>query len=67
TNCDPDIVDYMIPANDDAVKTIEIIIKTLADAIIEGNLKAKELKAEDTAASERVKKEQEKDKEETTA
>ncbi len=67
TNCDPDIVDHIIPANDDAVKTIELIIKTLADAIIEGNLKAKEMKAEDSAVTERVKKEQEKDKEETTA
>ncbi len=64
TNCDPDVVDYLIPANDDAVKTIEVIIKTLADAIIEGGLKAKELKAEASASSERVKKEQEKDKEE---
>ena len=67
TNCDPDIIDHIIPANDDAVKTIELIVKTLADAIIEGNLKAKEIKAEDSAATERVKKEQEKDKEETTA
>jgi len=67
TNCDPDIVDYIIPANDDAVKTIELIIKTLADAIIEGDLKAKEIKAEDAASTERVKKEQEQHKEETTA
>jgi len=67
TNCDPDIIDHIIPANDDAVKTIELIVKTLADAIIEGNLKAKEIKAEDSAATERVKKEQEKDKEETAA
>jgi small subunit ribosomal protein S2 len=67
TNCDPDNIDYLIPANDDAVKTVELIIKTMADAIIEGDLKAKELKAEDSATPERVKKEQEKDKEETTA
>lgn len=67
TNCDPDIVDHIIPANDDAVKTIELIMKTMADAIIEGSLKAKEIKAEDSASTERVKKEQEKDKEETTA
>jgi small subunit ribosomal protein S2 len=69
TNCDPDVIDYLIPANDDAVKTIEIITKALSDAVIEGNLKAKELKAEDSASTERVKKVQEKDKdkEETTA
>ena len=67
SNCDPDVVDYIIPANDDAVKTIELIIKTMADAIIEGNQKEKEIKAEDSSTTERVKKEQEKDKEETTA
>jgi len=38
----------------------------MADAIIEGGIKAKEIKAEDSASTERVKKEQEKDKEETT-
>jgi small subunit ribosomal protein S2 len=36
TNCDPDLVDYVIPANDDAVKSIEVISKTISDAIIEG-------------------------------
>jgi len=61
------LVDYIIPANDDAVKTIELIIKTLADAIIEGNQKSKEVKAEDSASTERISKEQEKDKEETAA
>lgn len=66
TNCDPDIVDYLIPANDDAVKTIEVIIKNMADAIIEGNLKAKETKAEETASEERTKKIQEKETEGTT-
>lgn len=64
TNCDPDNIDYIIPANDDAVKTIELVIKTMADAIIEGNMKAKETKAEESASKERVKKETEKVKEE---
>lgn len=36
TNCDPDMVDFVIPANDDAVKSIEAITKTIADAIQEG-------------------------------
>lgn len=69
TNCDPDIVDHIIPANDDAVKTIELVIKSLSDAIIEGNLKVNEIKAEESASAERVKKEKEKDKdkEETSA
>jgi small subunit ribosomal protein S2 len=35
TNCDPDLVDYPIPSNDDAVKSIELITRVLADAIIE--------------------------------
>ncbi len=59
TNCDPNEVDYMIPANDDAVKTIEIITQFLSDAIIEGAAKAKELKAEETAERERLRKEKE--------
>ncbi|MBK6914811.1 MAG: 30S ribosomal protein S2 [Ignavibacteriales bacterium] len=65
TNCDPNEVDYMIPANDDAVKTIEIITQFLADAVIEGAVKAKELKAEEAAERERLRKEKEvKDSEE---
>lgn len=63
TNCDPDPIDYIIPANDDAVKTIELIIKSIADALIEGSAKAKELKAEESAEGERVKKEKGREKE----
>lgn len=59
TNCDPEEVDHLIPANDDAVKTIEIIVKAMADAILEGGMKAKEVKAEEAAQGERVKKERE--------
>lgn len=62
TNCDPDLVDYIIPANDDAVKTIELIVKHMADAVIEGNQKAQELKAEEAAEKERLKKEREEEK-----
>jgi small subunit ribosomal protein S2 len=36
TNCDPDVVDIPIPANDDAIRSIKLIIGTLADAIYEG-------------------------------
>jgi small subunit ribosomal protein S2 len=35
TNCDPDDVDVIIPANDDAVRSINLIITALADAVIE--------------------------------
>ncbi len=46
TNCDPDGVDYIIPANDDSVRTIDLIVKYMADKIIEGQQRAKELLAE---------------------
>jgi small subunit ribosomal protein S2 len=59
TNCDPDEVDYLIPANDDAVKTVEIITQHMADAVIEGDAQLKEKKAEEVAEKERVKKERE--------
>jgi small subunit ribosomal protein S2 len=36
TNCDPDDVDYVIPANDDAIRAIKLITSSMADAIIEG-------------------------------
>jgi small subunit ribosomal protein S2 len=64
TNCDPDDIDYIIPANDDAVKTIELITSTISDAVLEGEAKLKEKKAEEAAERERVKKEREKEKEE---
>ncbi len=36
TNCDPDLVDYVIPANDDAIRSVRLITSRIADAIIEG-------------------------------
>ena len=36
TNCDPNVVDIPIPANDDAVRSIKLVISTLSDAIITG-------------------------------
>ncbi|NLW42040.1 MAG: 30S ribosomal protein S2 [Tissierellia bacterium] len=36
TNCDPDEIDYPIPGNDDAIRAVKLITKTIADAIIEG-------------------------------
>jgi small subunit ribosomal protein S2 len=46
TNTDPDEVDYPIPANDDSIKTIEIIAKVMAEAVIEGSEVAKVRHAE---------------------
>lgn len=36
TNCNPDVIDYPIPANDDAIRAIRLIAGKLADGIIEG-------------------------------
>jgi len=48
TNCDPDLVDYPIPANDDAVKSIEIILKAISDAAIDGSNVAKIIKEDES-------------------
>lgn len=56
TNCDPDPIDYIIPANDDASRAVEIITKIISDAVIEGNAKSKELRAQEAAEKEREKK-----------
>lgn len=36
TNCDPDDVDYVIPANDDAIRAVKLISSKMADAVMEG-------------------------------
>lgn len=36
TNCDPDLIDFPIPGNDDAIRAIKLIIGLLADAVVEG-------------------------------
>jgi len=36
TNCDPDVIDYPIPGNDDAIRSINLFCKEMAEAIIEG-------------------------------
>ena len=35
TNCDPELVDYVIPANDDAIRAVKLIVASMADAICE--------------------------------
>ncbi|MBE5756800.1 MAG: 30S ribosomal protein S2 [Clostridiales bacterium] len=35
TNCDPDLVDYVIPGNDDAIRAVKLIASVIADAVIE--------------------------------
>ena len=42
TNCDPSLVDYPIPANDDAIKSVQTITHLVAEAAIEGSQRSKE-------------------------
>jgi len=41
TNCDPDEADYVIPGNDDAIKSCDLVIRTIADAMEAGKQKVK--------------------------
>ena len=36
TNCDPDEVDYKIPGNDDAIRSVTLLTRVIADAVAEG-------------------------------
>jgi small subunit ribosomal protein S2 len=42
TNCDPDVVDYIIPGNDDAIRAIKLFAGRIADAVLEGKQKFEE-------------------------
>jgi small subunit ribosomal protein S2 len=42
TNCDPDVIDYPIPGNDDAIRSIKLITARIGDAAIEGAQRRKE-------------------------
>jgi len=48
TNCDPDLIDFIIPGNDDAIRAIKLFLSKVADAILEG----KAAYAERTASEE---------------
>jgi small subunit ribosomal protein S2 len=52
TNCDPDVVDYVIPGNDDALRAIRLFTSRIADAVLEGKDAAlqQQLEAEKIAA-----------------
>ena len=57
TNCDPDLIDYPIPGNDDAIRAIELVVGLMANAFIEGRQgqdarQAEEEPAEEEAAAE---------------
>ena len=42
TNCDPRSIDYVIPANDDAIRAIKLMVSKIADAVMEGKAMRKE-------------------------
>ena len=50
TNCDPDVIDYPIPGNDDAIRSIQLFCREMCEAIIEG----KEILAQDQEDEEAV-------------
>jgi small subunit ribosomal protein S2 len=46
TNCDPDLIDYVIPANDDAIRAVKLLTARMADAILEGR-QGEQMESED--------------------
>lgn len=50
TNCDPDLVDYVIPGNDDAIRAIQLLASLMADAVIEANQGESFVRAEEPQA-----------------
>ncbi|MGN0822866.1 MAG: 30S ribosomal protein S2, partial [Candidatus Gallimonas sp.] len=53
TNCDPDLIDYVIPGNDDAIRAIKLISSVIANAVIEANQgETPVLPVEETSAEE---------------
>jgi small subunit ribosomal protein S2 len=43
SNCDPDVIDYPIPGNDDAIKSIKLLTSKIADAVLEGKTRRESL------------------------
>ncbi|MFO0587575.1 MAG: 30S ribosomal protein S2 [Polyangiaceae bacterium] len=47
TNCDPDLIDFVIPGNDDAIRSIRLVTGRISDACIEGSQRRKDHAAQD--------------------
>lgn len=58
TNCDPDDVDYVIPGNDDAIRSAALITRAVADAVLEGREMYESKIAEAEAVEEKVEEEE---------
>jgi len=52
TNCDPTPIDYLIPANDDAIRAIKLIVTKMADGVLEGKQQRKDVMPEGEALAE---------------
>ena len=54
TNCDPDEIDHVIPANDDAIRAVKLLTGKMADAVLEGRqgMQTEEAPATEEAAAE---------------
>ncbi|AEG43968.1 30S ribosomal protein S2 [Isoptericola variabilis] len=52
TNCDPDLVDYAIPGNDDAIRSVTLLTRVIADAVAEGLLQRHSGRKGDAAEAE---------------
>ena len=50
TNCDPDVIDHVIPANDDAIRAVKLLTAKMADAVLEGRQGMQMAEAEEVAA-----------------
>ncbi len=57
TNCDPDLVDFPVPANDDAIKSIDLIASVISSAIQEGSKQREIKKAAEQAEKEKIRQE----------
>ena len=65
TNCDPEVIEYPIPANDDALKAVQLITKAIADAVAEGGQRVAARQAEEAMAQAGERKEESEKKEAT--
>lgn len=56
TNCDPDVIDYIIPGNDDAIRAIKLFVAAFSEACLEGEAMSKDHKADAANAEEAMQK-----------
>jgi len=54
TNCDPDLIDHVIPGNDDAIRAIALICMKMSDAILEGRAELQKSSDEQAAVAEKA-------------